>query len=77
MTPAGRCRAGTRPGFENASWRPVEARDGKVPRAWCGQPNEPIRVVQELPPVKMTEPKPGVYVFDLGQNMVGLVPAQG
>ena len=28
-------------------------------------------MVKELSPVKMTEPKPGVYVFDLGQNMVG------
>ena len=35
------------------------------------QCNEPIRVVKELRPVKMTEPKPGVYVFDMGQNMVG------
>jgi len=35
------------------------------------QRNEPIRVERELRPVKMTEPKPGVYVFDMGQNMVG------
>ena len=35
------------------------------------QPNEPIRVMQELKPVSVAEPKSGVYVFDLGQNMVG------
>jgi len=35
------------------------------------QPNEPIRVTQELKPIRLTEPKPGVFVFDLGQNMVG------
>ena len=28
-------------------------------------------MVKELSPVEITEPKPGVYVFDLGQNMVG------
>ena len=39
--------------------------------ALVAQCNEPIRVVEELRPVKMTEPKPGVYVFDMGQNMVG------
>ncbi len=33
----------------------------------------PIRVTQELPAKKLTEPKPGVYVFDLGQNFAGLV----
>ena len=26
---------------------------------------------RELKPIKMTEPEPGVYVFDMGQNMVG------
>ncbi len=33
----------------------------------------PIRITQELPAKKITEPKPGVYVFDLGQNFAGLV----
>lgn len=32
---------------------------------------EPIRVVETLRPQKMTEPHPGVYVFDLGQNFAG------
>jgi alpha-L-rhamnosidase len=30
-------------------------------------------VVDELKPVALTEPRPGVYVYDLGQNMVGWV----
>ncbi len=33
----------------------------------------PIRVTQELPTKRVTEPKPGVYVFDLGQNFAGVV----
>jgi alpha-L-rhamnosidase len=32
---------------------------------------EPIRVTQTLKPVAVTEPRPGVFVFDLGQNLVG------
>ncbi len=33
----------------------------------------PIRVTEELPAKKITEPKPGVFIFDLGQNIAGIV----
>jgi alpha-L-rhamnosidase len=33
----------------------------------------PIRVTQELPAKRVSEPKPGVHVFDLGQNFAGVV----
>ena len=33
----------------------------------------PIKVMQTIRPVRMTEPKPGVLVFDMGQNMAGWV----
>jgi hypothetical protein len=32
---------------------------------------EPIRVTQEITPIAMTKPQTGVYIFDMGQNMVG------
>jgi len=32
---------------------------------------EPSRRHEELPALKLTEPQPGIYIFDLGQNMVG------
>jgi len=35
------------------------------------QPGEPVRRFEELPSIAVTEPRPGRYVFDLGQNMVG------
>lgn len=58
------------PGFNDSQWSPVKAFDlGPARLVW--QRNEPILVVRELKPVALTEPKPGVYVFDLGQNMVG------
>ena len=31
----------------------------------------PIKVTETLPARKMTQPKPGVYVYDLGQNIAG------
>lgn len=34
---------------------------------------EPVRVLQELPAKAVTEPKPGLWTFDLAQNMVGVV----
>ena len=60
----------SRPGFDDANWQPaqvVAAPAGVV----AAQMIEPIRVTGTLKPVAMTEPKPGVYIFDLGQNMVG------
>ena len=63
-----------RPGFAAAGWRPVQVLphpDGGERAVLVAQCNEPIRVERELRPVKITEPKPGVYVFDMGQNMVG------
>ncbi len=57
--------------FDDSNWptaQPVEIAD--VNLVW--QRNEPIRALKELRPIKLTEPKDGVYVFDMGQNMVGL-----
>ncbi|SEF54280.1 alpha-L-rhamnosidase [Actinacidiphila yanglinensis] len=31
----------------------------------------PVRVTQTLRPVRMTQPQPGVYVYDLGQDIAG------
>jgi len=36
-------------------------------------PAPPVRHIQELKPVAVTEPKPGVYIFNLGQNFAGNV----
>ncbi|MBU6402569.1 MAG: family 78 glycoside hydrolase catalytic domain, partial [Verrucomicrobia bacterium] len=59
-----------RPGFPAADWTPVSLEGGAEPRI-VAQPNEPIRQIAWLTPIALTEPKPGVYLFDLGQNMVG------
>jgi alpha-L-rhamnosidase len=58
------------PGFQAEDWRPAGVLDSAAPQL-VAQPNEPIRITRELRPVALTEPKPGVFIFDLGQNMVG------
>ncbi|HET7625075.1 MAG TPA: family 78 glycoside hydrolase catalytic domain [Verrucomicrobiae bacterium] len=60
----------SRAGFDDSKWqnaKPVSAPEGKL----VAQMIEPIRVTQTLKPIAVTEPKPGVFIFDLGQNMVG------
>lgn len=58
------------PGFDDAGWDEARVVDGPagVPRA---QTQEPIRVVDARPPGRRTEPKPGVFVYDTGQNLTG------
>ncbi len=62
----------SRPGFRAESWQPVHE---LKPTSAKLMPNimPPIRVVQKIHPVSVTEPKPGVFVFDLGQNFSGWV----
>src|SRR5690606_4251216 len=45
----------------------VEAPGGRMAAAEL----EPIRIVDAFRPVAITEPRPGVYVLDAGQNMAG------
>jgi alpha-L-rhamnosidase len=60
-----------RAGFDASAWKPVaiasEDLAGLVP-----QPDEPVRALQVLAARKRTEPAPGEFVYDLGQNMVGV-----
>ena len=47
--------------------------EGQAPR-----PDDAAQpVIQTITPVKLTEPKPGVYVFDIGQNLAGWARLQG
>jgi alpha-L-rhamnosidase len=58
------------PGFDDSQWQPVQivsAPDGVL----SGVRQEPIRVTQRLKPVSVKELNPGVFIFDMGQNMVG------
>ncbi len=55
-----------------ASWAPV-ATSERPCDALVTSPAPPVRAVQELKPVSVTELRPGVHVVDLGQNINGHV----
>ncbi|HEU4753375.1 MAG TPA: family 78 glycoside hydrolase catalytic domain, partial [Armatimonadota bacterium] len=59
-----------RPGYSDSSWRAAAVLTDRDPEL-NAQVGPPIRITQEVPTRQVTQPKPGVYVFDLGQNMVG------
>ncbi len=59
-----------RPGFDDSRWTSAGAFMPNSLRL-ISLRNEPIRVEQEIRPQSITEPKPGVYVIDFGQNLVG------
>ena len=58
------------PGFSNASWSNVTtgAEHSPVIQAY---PEEPVQTNQALVPVSITQPRPGLHVFNFGQNIAG------
>ncbi|HEX4032431.1 MAG TPA: family 78 glycoside hydrolase catalytic domain [Terracidiphilus sp.] len=58
-------------GFDASAWKPVEPIDPQ-PLLIEAQSFQPIRVERELSAKTLTQPKPGVYVYDFGQNMSGV-----
>ncbi|MDR2039024.1 MAG: glycoside hydrolase family 78 protein [Bacteroidales bacterium] len=58
------------PGFDDGQWLKPElvvAPGGKIE----AQLNKNIRVMETIRPVGITEVKPGLFIMDMGQNMVG------
>jgi alpha-L-rhamnosidase len=54
-------------GWEPASTRPEQ------PRELNSQVSPPVRQTGTLSPIRLSEPAPGRWTYDLGQNMVGVV----
>ncbi|MEU9629276.1 family 78 glycoside hydrolase catalytic domain [Streptomyces luteogriseus] len=67
LKPAGWSRAG----YDDARWETVAQVESRTARL-VPQSDEPVRETQVLEARKMTEPSSGTYVYDLGQNMVGV-----
>ncbi len=59
-------------GFDDSSWSPVITVE-KPQAPLVSQPSEPVQVTEYIRPVSVSEPRKGVYVFDLGQNIAGWV----
>ena len=58
------------PAFDDSRWQRAVVVDGPKGKL-TAQYLPPIREMAEIKPVSVTEIRPGVYVFDLGQNIAG------
>ena len=58
------------PGFNDAAWR-AAARATEPVGLLQAQPLPPIRVQESFPAVRVTEPQPKVFIYDLGRNFTG------
>jgi alpha-L-rhamnosidase len=58
------------PGFNDSAWEAVHVRTDAKPNL-VSQVDNGVTVQRELTPVSVTQPQPGRWVFDLGQNLSG------
>jgi alpha-L-rhamnosidase len=61
-----------RSGLDDSRWQSVAVRDEPGLRM-DAQVMQPVREICELHPKTINQPEPGTWVYDLGQNMVGVV----
>ncbi|MGB7343800.1 MAG: glycoside hydrolase family 78 protein [Pirellulaceae bacterium] len=62
----------TRAGYKDSAWTLVEKTpNGGAPKI-VPKPIPSVQVMQQLEAVELTQPEPGKYVFDFGQNQVGV-----
>ena len=59
-------------GFDDSRWKPVDV-GAELNPVIQWHPAPPVTPFAELKPRAIAEPKPGVYVFDMGQNFAGVV----
>ncbi len=60
------------PGFDDSKWESVVCKTGTDSKIEP-HPGVPVRPIEEIRPNSVTEQKPGVFIFDLGQNISGVV----
>ncbi|HWY77385.1 MAG TPA: family 78 glycoside hydrolase catalytic domain, partial [Verrucomicrobiae bacterium] len=60
------------PGFSNPSWTSVTT-GSEISPVIQAHPAEPVQENQVLVPVNITQPQPGLYVVNFGQNISGWV----
>ena len=59
------------PGFKDDNWQPVVT-DSEVHPLMQAHPGPPVRILAEFKAKAISEPKPGFYVLNLGQNFAGM-----
>jgi hypothetical protein len=59
-----------RPGFKEKEWLQAQETEGPGGK-FVSQQSPPVEIAETFGTVKRTEPQPGVFVYDLGQNFSG------
>lgn len=60
-----------RPGFDDAHWTPATVVDELMGELVSQGTVPPIRVIKSRNAVSLTQPEPGVFLYDFGQNFSG------
>jgi alpha-L-rhamnosidase len=58
-------------GFPDQAWSPVALTKRSTAPLQRAHPTDPVSIDQELKPKSITEPHPGTYIVDFGQNFAG------
>lgn len=59
-------------GYDDADWMPVKSTELGTKPSVVPKRLPPVQIMKTLNAVEMTQPEPGKYVFDFGQNQVGV-----
>jgi len=59
-----------RAGYDDAGWRPASLSTEPIGKLQV-QAQPPVKVTAIVHPVAISEPTPGVFIFDMGQNFAG------
>ncbi|MBC2608081.1 alpha-L-rhamnosidase [Pelagicoccus albus] len=58
------------PDFDDAGW--LSSLEVETPAVeLCSQRSEPVRIIETIEPLSKNEIEPGVFIFDIGQNISG------
>ena len=60
------------PGYDDNKWEEVDAKDIDPKVQLLPKRHNTVKNQMELEPIEITKPDPGIVIFDLGQNMVGV-----
>ncbi len=60
------------PDFDDSHWYPVRVTDGPKGRL-VAQNIPPVRILKDIPPLKISKINDTIYVADFGQNMAGFI----
>jgi len=62
----------SKPGFDDSNWQPAVSKTGTNAKVEP-HPGVPVRPIEEMPAMTVREHQPGVFIFDLGQNISGVI----